>query len=40
VNGYLGGYGSLEVVKSEIAELGLSPDASRRLMEIVAARRR
>jgi hypothetical protein len=27
-------------VKSEIGELGLSPDASRRLLEIVAARRR
>jgi peptide-methionine (S)-S-oxide reductase len=40
VNGYVGGYGSLEVVKSEIGELGLSPDASRRLLEIVAARRR
>lgn len=40
VNGYLGGYGSLEGVKSEIAELGLSPDASRRLLEIVAATRR
>jgi len=40
VNGYVGGYGSLEVVKSEIGELGLSPDASRRLVEIVTARRR
>ena len=40
VNGYVGGYGSLEMVKSEIGELGLSPDASRRLLEIVAARRR
>jgi peptide-methionine (S)-S-oxide reductase len=40
VNGYVGGYGSLEVVKSEMGELGLSPDASRRLLEIVAARRR
>jgi methionine-S-sulfoxide reductase len=40
VNGYLGGYGSLEVVKSEIAELGLSPDASRSLLAIVAATRR
>jgi len=36
VNGYVGGYGSPEVVKSEIDELGLSPDASRRLLEIVA----
>jgi hypothetical protein len=38
VNGYIGGYGSLEVVKSESGELGLSPDASRRLLEIVAAK--
>jgi peptide-methionine (S)-S-oxide reductase len=40
VNGYVGGYGSLEVVKSEIGKLGLSPDASRRLVEIVMARGR
>ena len=40
VNGYLGGYGSLEVVKSEIGELGLSLGASKRLLEIVAAGRR
>lgn len=40
VNGYLGGYGSVEVVKSEIADMGLSPDANRRLLEMVAARRR
>lgn len=40
VNGYLGGYGSLEVVKSQSGNLGLSPDASRRLLEIVAATRR
>ncbi len=40
VNGYLGGYGSLEVVKSEIEELGLSPGSSKRLLDIVAARRR
>jgi len=40
VNGYVGGYGSPEVVKSEIGELGLSPDASKSLLEIVAARRR
>jgi peptide-methionine (S)-S-oxide reductase len=40
VNGYLGGYGSLEVLKSEIGELGLSPGASKRLLDIVAAGRR
>ncbi len=40
VNGYLGGYGSLQVVKSQSGDLGLSPDASMRLLEIVAARRR
>jgi methionine-S-sulfoxide reductase len=40
VNGYLGGYGSPELVKSEIGELGLSPGASKKLLDIVAARRR
>ena len=40
VNGYVGGYGSLEVLKSEMDELGLSPEASTRLLEIVAAARR
>jgi peptide-methionine (S)-S-oxide reductase len=40
VNGYLGGYGSPEVVKSEIGELGLSPAASKKLLDIVATRRR
>jgi peptide-methionine (S)-S-oxide reductase len=40
VNGYLGGYGSPELVKSEIGELGLSPDASKKLLDIVATRRR
>ena len=40
VNGYLGGYGSSETVKSEIGELGLSPGASRKLLDIVATRRR
>jgi len=40
VNGYLGGYGSPEVVKSVIGELGLSPGASKRLLDIVATRRR
>jgi len=40
VNGYIGGYGSPQELKSEMGELGLSPDASRKLLEIVAARRR
>lgn len=40
VNGYLGGYGSPELVKSEIGELGLSPGASKKLLDIVATRRR
>lgn len=40
VNGYLGGYGSPELAKSEIGELGLSPGASKKLLDIVATRRR
>lgn len=40
VNGYLGGYGSPELVKSEIGELGLSPGASKKILDIVATRRR
>jgi peptide-methionine (S)-S-oxide reductase len=40
VNGYVGGYGSPEAVKSEMSELGLSPEASKRLLEIVTAGRR
>jgi len=40
VNGYLGGYGSPEAVKSDMAELGLSPEANKRLLEMVTARRR
>ena len=40
VNGYLGGYGSPELVKSEIGELGLSPGPSKKLLDIVATRRR
>ena len=40
VNGYLGGYGSPETVKSEIGELGLSPSASKKILDIVATRRR
>lgn len=40
VNGYLGGYGSPELVKSELGELGLSPGASKKILDIVATRRR
>jgi hypothetical protein len=40
VNGYIGGHGSLENLKSEMSALGLSPDAGKKLFQIVAARRR
>ena len=40
VNGYIGGYGSPEAVKSEIGELGLSPDAVKKLLEMMRARSR
>jgi len=40
VNGYLGGYGSPEALKSDMGELGLSPDAGKRLLEIVTGGRR
>jgi peptide-methionine (S)-S-oxide reductase len=39
VNGYLGGYGSLEQLRAERDVLGLSPAAVERLMEVVARRR-
>lgn len=38
VNGYLGGYGSLEQLRAEREELGLSPAAVDGLMELVAQR--
>ena len=38
VNGYLGGNGTLEALRSELASLGLSPEASQELWEIMAAR--
>ncbi len=38
VNGYLGGYGTLEQLRSEQDTLGLSPVAVDRLMELVAQR--
>ena len=40
VNGYLGGYGSPEALKSDVGELGLSPEAGKRLLEIVTGGRR
>ena len=33
VNGYVGGYGTSEVLKAEIDSLGLSPAANKRLLE-------
>jgi peptide-methionine (S)-S-oxide reductase len=38
VNGYLGGYGSLDQLRSEREEMGLSPEAIDSLMEIVTQR--
>jgi methionine-S-sulfoxide reductase len=35
VNGYVGGHGTLEAVQAEIDKLGLSPEASQRLLAIV-----
>jgi peptide-methionine (S)-S-oxide reductase len=40
VNGYVGGYGSVEEVEPQVGDLGLSPAAGRRLLEIVSARRK
>ena len=37
VNGYLGGYGSLETLPTEIDDLGLSQTGKERLLEIVGA---
>jgi methionine-S-sulfoxide reductase len=37
VNGYIGGNGSVKSLQTEMAGLGLSPDGSRRLAEIVQA---
>ena len=37
VNGYIGGYGSLQSLQKEAAGLGLSPAGSKRLFEIVQA---
>ena len=37
VNGYIGGYGSLQNLQKEAASLGLSPAGSKRLVEIAQA---
>jgi len=39
INGYLGGYGTLSDLKEELPGFGLSPQASRRLTEIVKGRK-
>ncbi len=39
VNGYLDGYGTLQSLTEELDGLGLSPEASRRLEEIVRNRK-
>jgi peptide-methionine (S)-S-oxide reductase len=39
VNGYLSGYGSPESLEKELADLGLSKEASERLWKIVSKRR-
>jgi peptide-methionine (S)-S-oxide reductase len=38
VNGYVGGYGSLEGLKAEIDSLGLSPAGNKKLLESVRLR--
>lgn len=38
VNGYLGGYGTLEGLQAELDDLGLSPAAEERLLELVSRR--
>jgi peptide-methionine (S)-S-oxide reductase len=40
VNGYLDGYGTLESLQEELDALGLSPEASKRLVEIVKNRKK
>ena len=40
VNGYVGGHGTLETLQAELDSLGLSPAASQKLLDIVAARTR
>jgi peptide-methionine (S)-S-oxide reductase len=36
VNGYLGGYGTLETVQSELENLGLAPESTQELLDILA----
>jgi len=40
VNGYLGGYGSLEVLTQEIEDLGLSPGGDKTLLKLWQSQRR
>jgi len=40
VNGYVGGYGSLEVLKTEIDALGLSAAGNKTLLEMLQSQRR
>lgn len=39
VNGYLDGYGTAENLRKELPELGLSPEAGRKLLAIVSSKR-
>jgi len=39
INGYLGGYGSIEDLKDELPGLGLSPAAGKKLMGVVEKRK-
>ena len=38
VNGYLGGYGTLAALQANIEDLGLSPAAQRKLLDLVSTR--
>ena len=40
VNGYVGGHGSLEQLRRELPDLGLGPELSRTLEELVAGKKR
>jgi len=37
-NGYLGGYGTLDALQAAVEDLGLSPEAKRRLLDLLPAR--
>jgi peptide-methionine (S)-S-oxide reductase len=37
VNGYLGGYGTVKALQTELSSLGLSPEGSQKLLDIVSA---